>query len=213
MYVGHDNSYLTHGGIYEVSNFVIKTTNSSPTVILDMGSRHGEGYDRLGVNFPDATYIFVEPMPDCLTHITKKCTQYPDRKLKLIDGILSENEGAVILKTFAGDDHQSSNLYTDRGAAYGQPIPVEVKLIPYTVLDEHENIDFAKINIEGGEYELVQSKFFDKIEHFVIELHNFIPGKSYNDVITLLQDHYDLTTYGNLSYKYCYVVGHRICNT
>lgn len=209
-YLGHDNSWLARGDIYQISCEVAH----NPKTILDMGSRHGEGYGVLGRQFPWATYIFIEPAPQCKPKIRKVIADAQaadeDARFYFMEGVLGEKRGTMDLMVFPGDDDQSSNFYTDRGGMYGQASKVEVQVFPYDELP-YDTIDFAKINIEGAEYDLIESDFFNRIQSFVMEVHNrHVPGKTYIDAIEALKDRYDLTTYGTVGYKYCYIIGHRL---
>jgi FkbM family methyltransferase len=180
---------------------------ATPDVILDFGARRGEGYELFGAQYPDATYIFIEPSPRCKSHIEAVIERYNTYNLLLIHGILGDNAGLTKFFLFENDNDQSGNLYSNRTGTYGATELIDINIVSYDMIP-HTIIDFAKINIEGGEYELINSSFFQKIQMFVMEAHNMhVPGKTYKDVIETLKDEYDLHTCGDLSYKYCYIMG------
>lgn len=206
----HDDTLHTLGGIYAVCRHVIDTTRL-PSVIIDLGSRHGEGFEQLGCHYPHARYIFVEPTSQCAPYIADVIASHPDADCQFIRGVLGVERSKVNINIFPNDGDQSSNLYSDRGNVYGVPSIEVVDVLPYDTIELHDDdVVFAKVNIEGAEYELIESDFFRRIDHFVMEAHNgIIHGKTYVDIINALAPMYDLTTYGQKSYKYCFIVGHR----
>jgi hypothetical protein len=107
------------------------------------------------------------------------------------------------------DDDQSGNLFSDRSGRYGPSIPTPVKTYDHrSVLPVI--IDFAKVNIEGGEYELIDTGFFDKVESFVMEVHNeHVPNMNIDYAINMLTRRFDLELWGERSYKYCFLNGKR----
>jgi len=210
MYLGHNDHYTSLNGIYLVSNEIIKSNfENSPKVILDLGSRHGEGFLELGINY-SSKYIFVEPSPRCISKIEELIKGYPEREFQFIKGILGNSDDSTDLLLFPKDNDYSANLYSKRKRRYGRAKKERIKIFNYSVIEE-EIIDFSKINIEAGEYELITSDFFNKIQYFVMEAHNnLIPGKTYKDIIKTLENRYDLTTYGNLENKYSFIIGSKI---
>jgi len=213
MYLGHSEELTKFNAemksIYHVCRFVCE--NIKPKIILDLGSRYGEGFDLFG-NFFKGVYIFVEPNPKCFEKITDVIEKFKGlNSFEFFPGVLGEKEGTSKMKIFSSDNDQSSNLYTDRSGKYGETEEIEINVFPYEKI-ESESINFAKINIEGGEYDLIESGFFNKIQNFIMEVHNheWIEGKSYKDILDRLGSDYDMMTYGNLNYKYCFIVGAKI---
>lgn len=211
MYLDYNDYYNKFNQIAEVSDEIIRTyLNGKPNLILDLGSRYGENFLRFGLKY-NCKYIFVEPSPKCIPKIEALIKEYSNnREFQFIKGILGQGEGNRDLILFENDGDQSANLYSNRNFIYGKPEKVQIKMFDYSIIKE-SNIDFAKINIEGGEYELVESDFFHKIQCFVMEAHNkIIRKKNYKDIIKKLKKTYDLETYGHLKYKYCFIIGNRL---
>jgi FkbM family methyltransferase len=209
-YIEHDEKLTkvyTSGGIYALCRHV--TDGMHPKTILDLGAHYGDGYESFGMHHPNAEYIMVEPVHTCIQRIRFVLESNPGSNIKLIDGVIGMHAGITEMKTFDTDNCQSSNMFSDRGGAYGTCHHEVVKMHPYDVLPDV--IDFAKVNIEGGEYKLIDDNFFDRVTSFVMEVHNnLIPGLMYIQVIDRLRSTFNLTTCGNLDYKYCFVIGHRI---
>lgn len=210
-YIGHDDGLTkiyASSGIYGLCRHV--TTDSELHTIVDLGAHHGHGYAAFGVDHPDALYVMVEPVADCVEKIKEVISNNPTARINIVDGILGKEAGTAEINLFESDGRQSSNLFSTRGGVYGRSCVQVIKVHPYDVVPM--SIDFAKVNIEGGEYQLVQDGFFDRIDQFVMEVHNeLIPNVTYVDILTgPLSADFELITCGSRSYKYCFCVGHRI---
>ena len=206
MYRGHMPS--VPGGIYGLCNQVAVAFSGQKLTVIDMGSRHGEGFVEFGTHF-DCHYEFVEPSPRCLPKIEDVIRENPGRSFRLHSGVMGGQPGSIILNVFESDGDQSANVFSDRQGRYGRSEQVTVPVIPY---DEMLSCyDIAKINIEGGEYQLLDDNVFDRFGTFVMEAHNqHVKGKNYQTLIEGLQDKFDIFSYGNLMYKYCFLVGLRV---
>ena len=177
--------------------------------VVDLGARHGEGYDKFAIEHPECKYIMVEPSPRCIEVIMhrlfKKDVMDPD--VALLPGVLGLSRGKTRFNLLESDNDQSGNLYSDRGGQYGPADVIDVDVYPINIMPA--KIDFVKCNIEGGEYELMDLGFFDRVQCFVMEAHNqHVPGKTWRDVVEKLSPRFDLEVWGNTSYKYCFVNGH-----
>lgn len=178
------------------------------TSIVDLGARHGEGYELFGRHHPDASYTFVEPSNRCMPNINRLIEKYSGVNLRLIDGILSRQDGEVEFYQLDNDNDQSGNLFSDRNGQYGNATIQKVKV--YDFKNFFDKIDFVKCNIEGGEYQLIEDGFFDMVDSFVMEAHNVhVPGKTYLNIIESLTYKFDLEVWGDVTYKYCFINGRR----
>ncbi len=205
MYNGHvDGSFK----IYDLSKSVLMSLIKPIDTIIDFGARHGESYDTFSQFYP-RRYIMVEPISVCQEIIDFKNL----RNVELVRGIVcsdSTERDYDDMFTCVDDNDQSSNLFSERDGRYGATKKERVKLIKESSLG-CDRVNFAKINIESGEYDLIELDIFKKFESFVMEAHNGLrEGFSYKDVIEKLKDDYELITYGNLDYKDCFIVGFRI---
>ena len=203
-------AYLGHVGDLHVSIYDLcsqLSTRVSVRSFLDLGSRHGECLDHLDFG-PGAIYTLVEPSPRCLPHIMSTMECHSERDIRLLEGVLGPSAGHVDLHVFEGDSDQSANIFSDRGGRYGRTTLISVPILPYVSMDGH--YDMAKVNIEGAEYALMEDGFFDRLGSFVMEAHNVhVPGKKYTDLLDGLCGDFDITSHGDLSYKYCFLVGIR----
>ncbi len=200
MYKGHKDISL---GIYDLLSFVAR----DPRTIVDLGAHQGSGYKKMRSFFPDADIHLVEPVEDCVQAI--KETVGEDPRVFVHQCAIGKSNETMLINVFPSDGRQSSNFYSDRSQLYGKPTRVPVQVRKYDFLPDC--IDLAKINIEAGEYELLETEYFDRVESFVMEAHNnLIPGKTWRDVVDILGQKFDLVTVGDLNYKYCFVLGMKI---
>lgn len=182
--------------------------DKSIKTIVDLGARHGEGYELFGIHHHDASYTFVEPSNRCISNINQLITKYPEAKLTLIDGVLGTSNGETRFYQLENDNDQSGNLFSNRNGQYGRSSEHVVKTYDYRLLFTH--IDFVKCNIEGAEYQLIEEGFFDIVNSFVMEAHNVhVPNKNYRNAVSLLSDKFDLTIWGDVNYKYCFINGQK----
>ena len=189
---------------------VVGSMVRQPTLIIDLGSRHGEGFEQFGCHFADARYVFVEPTKSCARYIDDVILTNPAANIQFVRGVLGDVASTIPMNVFPHDNDMSSNLYSDRKCVYGQPSVEIVDVLPYDVIKiKQDDVVFAKVNIEGAEYDLIETPFFDKIDSFVMEVHNGITRQTYVDAVASLLPRYELTSYGNTSYKYCFLIGHR----
>lgn len=198
--------YYKYKDIYDAS--VHLTSGRNISSIVDLGARHGEGYELFGRHHPGASYTFVEPSNRCIPNINKLIEKYSDANLRLIDGILDKQDGEANFYQLENDNDQSGNLFFDRNGLYGKATIQKVKV--YDFKNFFDKIDFVKCNIEGGEYQLIDSGFFDIVNAFSMEVHNeHVPNKTYRNVIQELDQNFDLEIWGDVKYKYCFVNGRK----
>jgi FkbM family methyltransferase len=176
--------------------------------IVDLGARHGEGYERFGKYHEESSYVFVEPSPRCIPLVKNVIDRHPNRNLSIIEGILGTKNCLVDFYQLENDDDQSGNIFSNRSGRYGDHDIVKVDMINFK--DKFNHIDFVKCNIEGGEYNLIDNGFFDIVDSFVMEAHNeHVKNKTYVDILRSLRDDFELEVWGNTNYKYCFVNGVR----
>jgi FkbM family methyltransferase len=200
MYRGHRATALP---IYDFCPEV----SQNPSIIVDLGAHRGCGYEKLRGFYPHSLIHLVEPVPDCIDCLSRATAG--DSRAFIHPYAVGKSNNVMPINLFPHDGRQSSNFYSDRMGTYGEPEQVLVPIKHHSVLPD--KIDLAKINIEAGEFDLIESGFFDRVDSFVMEAHNnLLPGKTWRDVVDELQDKFELTTAGNRDYKYCFVLGVKI---
>lgn len=208
MYKGHEKIK----NIYECSRKFIEENDVNIELLVDFGARHGESY-RFLKEFCRGDYVFVEPAPKSIAVIEDLIIGLNDPShIHLIKAVLGSSEGSIGMHIFEHDDDQSSNVFTDRKGCYGKSEIINVPVFSYEIFDKlfpGKNIDFAKVNIEGSEYQMIEDGFFHKrVKSFVMELHNeHVKDKMWKNAVECLQHDFDIITYGDLGYKYCYMSG------
>jgi FkbM family methyltransferase len=214
MYKGH--AKLDKFTIYSLSRDLLELNDIKPDLVIDFGSRHGESIDELAPFCPSGcNFVFVEPVPKCVKLIEKRIAETElDLKFKVIPAVFGRDHGTIKFHIFETDNDQSANAFTNRGGRYGDAGQITVPVIPYGTLDvmyPDLQIDFAKVNIEGSEYGLIEDGFFkQRIKSFVMEVHNHhVENRTWKNAVECLCDDFDLVTYGNLDSKYCLMTGIR----
>lgn len=212
MYKGHKDEKIN---IYTRCQSFIVNNDLKPNLIVDFGAHFGESFQFLS-KFCRKHYVFIEPCPSSIQEIQKVMAAIKDDSVNvhLINSVLGEENGQTKLVVFPESDNQSANLFSDRGRSSQQSVEiVDVPVMSYKDFSEYfpQKIDFAKINIEGAEYKLIEDGFFkDKIDSFVMEIHNIhVPGKTWRDAVSMLENDFDIETFGDLNYKYCFMSGKR----
>lgn len=211
MYKGH----APVKNIYQLSQEFIATHQKQIEFLVDFGARHGESFESLG-HLCDGDYVFIEPNARAavvIRELIKKLNCEVPR-LHLVEGVIAKESGPIELFIFENDSDMSSNLFSDRKGKYGAASKALASAISYDdfhdQFKQYNQIDFAKINIEGGEYQFIADGYFNKISSFVMELHNeHVPNRTWRDALKDLSDNFDVWTHGDLNYKYCYMSGIR----
>lgn len=201
-----------YSDIYHACREMTKDRLLTPSLVVDLGARHGEGLEAFASSLPSGSvYYMIEPSPRCFPHVIEAMERFSrsDIITHILDGALTSKSGTRMFHLLDDDDDQSGNLFSDRSGRYGPSIPTPVKTYDHrSVLPVI--IDFAKVNIEGGEYELIDTGFFDKVESFVMEVHNeHVPNMNIDYAINMLTRRFDLELWGERSYKYCFLNGKR----
>lgn len=208
MYIGHAGI----NDIYDLSKKFIREIGLDVGLLVDLGAHHGESLDHLRDLCRD-DYVLVEPVTVSAAMIRRRIDsdKASNPRLHLVQAILGREAGSVGMHVFENDGGQSSNIFSDRKGRYGRSSIENVRRISYDDFDAlfPQQIDFAKINIEGGEYQLIEDGFFHrKVRSFVMELHNeHVGDRTWKNALECLRDDFNVVTHGNLGYRYCFMSG------
>ena len=156
------NEFFRNGGddmLYKFDGFL----NESSTV-FDMGSYEGEFYKEIFRKYNCDIHAF-EPVEqfysNCLENLPKKV---------LLNNFALVNENTTF--NISLSDNSSSQFISDNG---NTTICNKVKFIDYINDKNIKNIDLIKVNIEGGEYELLDtildSNYQNNIDGYLIQFH------------------------------------------
>ncbi len=152
------------------------------SIVYDVGGFEGSFADVIRKRFDCTVYVF-EPDPTSFSNLKRRFSA--DRKVILIEGGLAGSEGEAVLAQ-AGE---ASRVF-EAGIAGG----VSIRLISapdFLHAHNHERIELMKINIEGAEYELmdslVRSGLHLNVVNFLVQFHAF--GNRYrSDYIALVKE-------------------------
>jgi len=166
-------------GSYDIA---LKELPKSP-VVIDAGAHIGVFATKVVKDYPLIDLFCVEPITENLKLLRKNLDDNNlSNSVTIINGLLSKEEG---IKTIYGRKEHSAgfNLY--------MPTEVKYKVRSYTLeslMLEHKitHCDLIKLDIEGGEYEVLNntpSHVFQRIKSIIMEYHPF--PKESADIIGL----------------------------
>lgn len=139
------------------------------SVVFDIGGYKGDFAANIYTKFSCNIYIF-EPLPEFFNLCTKRFENNP--KIHCYNFGLSSITGEA---SISQEDDGSSLVKPNN-----DPLLIEIKELS-SFLNERSisHIDLLKINIEGGEYELlphiITSRVIDRVDFIQIQFHNFVP--------------------------------------
>lgn len=168
------------------------------SVVFDLGGYEGQWASDIYSMYNCDLYIF-EPYKVFADRITNRFKR--NNKIKVFDfGLGSEDkeEKFSILK-------DSSSTFKVKGDSKNIiTIPIH-NVINFFKSNDIAHIDLIKINIEGGEYELLETlihaDFVKKIRNIQVQFHDFVP----NSDIRMKSIQHELAKTHEITYQYEYV--------
>jgi FkbM family methyltransferase len=158
---GHTQDYwlskfFQSGGDINLYNLNLNNTS----VVFDMGTYNGEYYQTLYNKFQPIIHTF-EPIEE----FTKNLPKVPNLVVNAF-ALGKQNETFELSL-----NENSSSAFTS-----GNKVTcIKHKFIDYVTSNNIDSIDLIKINIEGGEYELlnaiIESNWIDKIDMYLVQFH------------------------------------------
>ena len=142
----------------------------SGSTVIDAGAYHGEWTDGIYKKYKCYIYAF-EPVTKYFDLIKNKFKK--TNKIKVFkEGLAGRNRKVKI----SIDDFASS---TYKRSAKTENIQL-VDIVEFCKTNKIDNIDLIKINIEGGEFELLEriinSGLINQIKFVQVQFHNFVPS-------------------------------------
>ncbi|MDE4131671.1 FkbM family methyltransferase [Phaeobacter sp. QD34_3] len=142
------------------------------SVVLDIGGFKGEWTDTVLASQPDCTVYIFEPHPTFAENLRQKFAA--DDRVHVQDYALGAAEGTLNLS----DEGDASSSVADHQRSFSARIvPVQ------QFFDDHlsdQRIALAKINIEGGEYDLlpalIDADLIGRIDRLQVQFHLFEPS-------------------------------------
>jgi FkbM family methyltransferase len=168
---------------------------SQDSVVFDLGGYEGQWTSDIFARYCCLIHVF-EPVQDYAKQIEKRFAK--NRRIVVHHcGLASESCKVKI----AMDRDGSSTFKTGATTTEG----ILVKAIDFLRDNEISKIDLIKINIEGGEYELLEhlidTKFVGNIKNIQVQFHNFVPNAEQR----MLRIQKDLEKTHTLTYQYRFV--------
>jgi FkbM family methyltransferase len=149
--------------------------------IFDVGAFGGE-FSFYCYNFADKIYAF-EPDPSPYAALKKRVEKYGMDKIEIFPLAIAASTGE---RTFHASGQGGSRLLTDSEAQPPEKEKIKVKTITLIdFMEEHkiDHIDIFKIDIEGGEDEIIRSVDFKR----VVDRIDVIIGEHLGSVDAILQ--------------------------
>lgn len=168
FFVAHRKWVKDHGD--KMLRLTYDLTSSS--VVLDIGGYQGEFADAIQKKYQCAIYIF-EPVADFYQICKKRFAA--ESKIQCLNYGLSNVDTDIFISR---DDDASS---TARNTKNHTQEKISLKDVMATMDSLGvNNVDLLKINIEGGEYDvlprLIETGFIKNIRFLQIQFHDFIPN-------------------------------------
>ena len=164
----------------------LKYNLNKSSIVFDVGGYLGDFTEKISKKFDCKIYLF-EPS---LSFYNKCLERFKDN-----NNILCFNYGVGNLNGdfILSNDKEASSTKRKISESVGEKI--KIKKISEIIKElEIDNIDLMKINIEGGEYDLllflINENLISKIKNIQVQFHNFVPNaeKKRENIINLLKN-------------------------
>lgn len=155
--------------IYTQSDLL--TTSS---IVFDVGGEIGNWSIKVYETYKPTIYIF-EPNPESIKALTER---FSDKKVR----ILGYGLGSKNTTTSLSDSGMGSSIYESSPAYNGSgKFQIEIRDIVEVFSElKLDSVDLIKINIEGGEYDLlprmIESGIVNKCKIIRVQFHDWIPN-------------------------------------
>lgn len=140
------------------------------SIVFDLGGFVGQWASDIYSKYNCTVYVF-EPVAEYAEKILQRFRMNP--KIHVFNfGLDKENKIDII-----GIDNDASSLFKTKG----KETTIQLKrAIDFIESNKIDYIDLMKINIEGGEFDLLEHLinvgFIDKIKNIQIQFHDFVPN-------------------------------------
>ena len=167
--------YKWMGAVHANSLLLYEADINNASVVIDAGAYSGEWAQEIMDRYGPTIHAF-EPDPRNYKKLLKTASHYP-RLIPYEFGLGDKNETVPMTLELLG-----SSVYSDIRKEGGVPwAEVEIHDIADTweSLELHR-VDLMKINIEGGEFPLlermIETSLLEKVDCFMIQFHEWHPG-------------------------------------
>jgi FkbM family methyltransferase len=159
-------NYKSHGG----NNLRYQYDLNANSIVFDLGGYQGEWTNEIFVRFQPYIYIF-EPVAEYAQALKNKYQW--NQKIKVFDfGLSKFSKDEIIFE----NNNSSSAFIKD-----GKPQNIHLEASDsFLNRNNIQRIDLMKINIEGGEYDLLENLIstedIKKINNIQVQFHDFVPN-------------------------------------
>jgi len=140
---------------------ILNKIGSHDSTFLDVGVNIGQTLLRWKSEFPNSKYIGIEPNPNCIYYVNKLIEENNFKDATLLPVGLSDKQNLNFL-------YIAKKSPTDPGASIisnfrenDDNIALPIVSISFSLLSQY-NFDIIKIDVEGGELEIIKSIFNTK---------------------------------------------------
>lgn len=166
--------YLVKNVVSDKYKYLNRYTINNGDIVIDLGANVGE----VSAYFANrgATVYAYEPNPHAYAVLQKRLGK--NQKIKLHNEAVSDHAG--IAKLWLHENHKESEVKFSQGASLQKDKSnvsedyVEVPVSDISkILGAHDHIKLMKVDIEGGEYDIIDTilENADKIDHILLETH------------------------------------------
>ncbi|MCA9392429.1 FkbM family methyltransferase [candidate division WWE3 bacterium] len=158
------------------------------SVIVDLGANIGAFSIYAATKATNAIVYSVEPEPANFATLQENVTLNNLDNVHLLNAAMGSRDGNVQLYT-SNDNSGAHTLLRDQG---GETVNVKSKRFETFMVEQSlATIDVLKIDVEGLEYEILDSittETFAKIKSLLIEFHDLMGhGRHYTEIVNLLE--------------------------
>lgn len=146
---------------------------NADSIVFDMGGYKGDWSSEIYARYRSKIEIF-EPYLPFAEQIKKRFRSNPDIKVRTF-GLDRKNEQMLM-----SDEADSTSVFKTKGNT-AKTVQIELREAKAFLKSEnYPHIDLMKINIEGGEYNLlehlIEEKLVQNIENIQVQFHHFVPN-------------------------------------
>lgn len=141
------------------------------SIVFDVGGYKGQWASDIFSKYQPKIFIF-EPVPEYAENIKNRFCK--NKKIEVLDFGLGGTERETIISV----QKDGSSIYTNSPGSESEQIRI-MSGSEFIFSRSFDKIDLMKINIEGGEYELlndlIETGAITKIENIQVQFHNIFP--------------------------------------
>jgi FkbM family methyltransferase len=171
----------------------IKSKGFNPTTVIDVGV--ATDTDELYVHFPQARYLFVEPLAEFEPNLQQLCQRYPGSNYMLAAAGADNGEITFNVGPSMGDSSIYQTIECRDGAyeMYKRTVP-QYRLDTMWEALELTGPTLLKVDVQGGEIEVLKgaTTIMDQFEVIILEcgmIESYIGQPIFHEYVAYLADH------------------------